>query len=259
MLQLQKMQKIPSALMNFGVKHTPIKVFDQMFDYPSSIGEKGKEKVKDLIACKDDMEKAYGSFISILSDADRKEMLNFEGKQSAVVFQKGRSPLLNQMVYYDSKTWMPNYVLHINDRMTMANSIEGRVPFLDHTLVEYGNNLHPSLKIKNGINKWVVREAMKKVLPKSNVKKHAFFMPLDKWYKEELKDLMEQMFTERNVKERGYFNYDVIKKMWENYNKSKLLYGKQMFTLLNFELWHRMFIDGEHIPTHNNTHLHKYL
>jgi asparagine synthase (glutamine-hydrolysing) len=259
MLQLQKMQKIPSALMNFGVQHTPVKVFDQFFDYPSSIGEKGKEKVQDLVACKDDMEKAYGSFVSILSDKDRKEILTFEGKESSVEFQKGRSPLLNQMLYYDSKTWMPNYVLHINDRMTMANSIEGRVPFLDHTLVEYGNNLHPSLKIKSGVNKWVVREAMKKVLPKSNVKKHAFFMPLDKWYKEELKDLMEQMFTERNVKERGYFNYDVIKKMWENYNKSKLLYGKQMFTLLNFELWHRMFIDGEHIPTHNNIHLHKYL
>ncbi|NQV91411.1 asparagine synthase (glutamine-hydrolyzing) [Candidatus Woesearchaeota archaeon] len=259
MLQLQKLQKIPTALMNFGVKHIPIKVFDQLFDYPSSIGEKGKEKVKDLAACKHDMEKAYGNFVSILSDADRKEMLNFEGEQSAVVFQKGRSPLLNQMLYYDSKTWMPNYVLHINDRMTMANSIEGRVPFLDHTLVEYGNNLHPSLKIKNGVNKWVVREAMKKVLPKSNTKKHAFFMPLDKWYKEELKDLMEQMFTPQSVRERGDFSYDVIKKIWENYEKSKLLYGKQMFTLLNFELWHRMFIDGEHIPTHNNIHLHKYL
>jgi asparagine synthase (glutamine-hydrolysing) len=259
MLQLQKLQRIPSALMNFGVQHTPVKVFDQLFDYPSSIGEKGKEKVKDLVACKDDMEKAYGSFVSILSDKDRKEMLTFEGKESSVEFQKGRLPLLNQMLYYDSKTWMPNYVLHINDRMTMANSIEGRVPFLDHTLVEYGNDLHPSLKIKNGVNKWVLRQAMKKVLPTSNTKKHAFFTPLDKWYKEELKDLMEQMFTPQNVRERGYFDYDVIKKIWENYNKSKLLYGKQMFTLLNFELWHRMFIDEEHIPTHNNIHLHKFL
>jgi asparagine synthase (glutamine-hydrolysing) len=259
MLQLQKLQRIPSALMNFGVQHTPIKVFDQLFDYPSSIGEKGKEKVKDLVACKDDMEKAYGSFVSILSDADREKMLNFEGKESNVTFQKGRLPLLNQMLYYDSKTWMPNYVLHINDRMTMANSIEGRVPFLDHTLVEYGNDLHPSLKIKNGVNKWVLRQAMKKVLPTSNTKKHAFFTPLDKWYKEELKDLMEQMLTPQNVRERGYFNHDVIKKIWENYNRSKLLYGKQMFTLLNFELWHRMFIDAEHIPTHNNIHLHKFL
>jgi asparagine synthase (glutamine-hydrolysing) len=259
MLQLQKLQRIPSALMNFGVKNTPVKVFDQLFDYPSSIGEKGKEKVQDLVACKDDMEKAYGSFVSILSNKDRKEMLTFEGKESSVMFQKGRLPLLNQMLYYDSKTWMPNYVLHINDRMTMANSIEGRVPFLDHTLVEYGNNLHPSLKIKSGVNKWVVREAMKKVLPTSNTKKHAFFTPLDKWYKEELKDLMEQMFTPQKVRERGYFDHDVIKKIWENYNKSKLLYGKQMFTLLNFELWHRMFIDAEHIPTHNNVHLHKFL
>jgi len=259
MLQLQKLQKIPKALMNFGVQHTPIKIFDQLFDYPSSIGEKGKEKVKDLVACKDDLEKAYGSFVSILSDTDRKEMLTFEGKETPVVFPKGRSPLLNQMLYYDSKTWMPNYVLHINDRMTMANSIEGRVPFLDHTLVEYGNNLHPSLKIKNGVNKWVLREAMKKVLPTSKTKKHAFFMPLDKWYKEELEDVMEQMFTERNVRERGYFNYDAIKKMMENYDKSKLLYGKQLFTLLNFELWHRMFIDAEQIPTHNNIHLHKLL
>ena len=72
-------------------------------------------------------------------------------------------------------------------------------------------------------------------------------MPLDKWYKDELKDLAEELFSPANVKRRGYFNYYYLKKTWENYENSKLLYGKQLFTLLNFELWQRMFIDNDEI------------
>ena len=86
---------------------------------------------------------------------------------------------------------------------------------------------------------------MAPLLPKhaSQTKKHAFFMPLDNWVKQELKDLAATLFKPEDVKKRGYFNYHHLKKIWEHYDRSKLLYGKQLFTLLNFELWHRMFID----------------
>jgi len=172
-------------------------------------------------------------------------------------FQTKRKPLLNRMLYYDTKSWLPNYPLFINDRMTMANSIEGRVPFLDHNLVEYVNTLNPKLKLNGKTNKFILRQAMKKTLPAriANVKKHAFFMPLDKWYKEELKDLAESLFTPKNVKDREYFNHNHLKKIWDNYNHSKLIYGKQLFTLINFELWHRMFIDTQKISLNNKIKL----
>ena len=155
------------------------------------------------------------------------------------------------MMYHDLKTWLPNYVLFINDRMTMANSIEGRTPFLDYTLLEHVNQIDPLQKMKYGRTKVILRAAMKPLLPREiiNGKKHAFFMPLDKWYKEELKGLAEQLFTPTSVRERGYFNYNYIKNIWEKYPQSPLLYGKQLFTLINFELWQRMFIDPEKIAT----------
>ena len=89
---------------------------------------------------------------------------------------------------------------------------------------------------------------MKAILPNVQEKKHAFFMPLDKWVKDELQGLAEQLFTPANVKQRGYFNYYHLKKIWENYDQSKLLYGKQLFTMINFELWQRMFIDSDKVP-----------
>ena len=151
------------------------------------------------------------------------------------------------MLHFDFSSQLSEGFLMKADKNTMANSIEGRVPFLDHTLVEYGTSLHPSLKLHKGTTKAVLRCAMQKLLPATSqkTKKHAFFMPLDSWYKEELKDLAEQLFTKQSVRQRGFFKYDALTKIWDNYNQSKLLYGKQLFTMINFELWNRMFIDEE--------------
>jgi len=260
-LQAKKVRYLPKTITTHIAKKMPIKMLDNFFDYPSSIGEKGKEKLLDFISHLRDEDVAYQDLISILSDKDRKRLLKSKQKEREQLhlrrFTRQRKPLLNRMLYYDTKTWLPNYVLFVNDRMTMANSIEGRVPFLDHTFVEYGNTLHPKLKINGSTNKFVFRQAMRKILPKqvSSTKKHAFFMPLDKWYKEELKDLAEQLFTPSKVRERGFFEYNHLKKIWENYNRSKLLYGKQLFTTINFELWCRMFIDSEKIPISNKIKL----
>jgi len=275
----QKAQKIKYLpFKKIAAQVAPVKLLDQFFDYPSSIGEKGKEKLVEFFGNLKDEKKAYLDLVSTMSNRDQKLLLNKipenktphrsklrnifnvcsgskatassgvlglsqtnqeEPEKQTDYFQQRRKPLLNRMLYYDTKTWLPNYVLFINDRMTMANSIEGRVPFLDHRLVEYANQIHPELKR----NKLALRQAMRNVIPQHKTKKHAFFMPLDKWYKEELKGMAEEMFTPSSVKERGYFNYHHLRKVWENYPQSKLLYGKQLFTLINFELWHRKFID----------------
>jgi len=259
-LQARKAILFPKTITTNLANITPIKILDKFYDYQSSIGEKGKEKVIDFLENIRDKETAYHNLISILSNKDERLLFSEDFRnvrRRNMRFPENRKPLLNQLLYFDTKTWLPNYVLFINDRMTMAHSIEGRVPFLDHSLVEYSTNLSPKLKINRGINKYILRKSMEAVLPKqaTQTKKHAFFMPLDKWYKEELKDLAERLFTPALVKERGYFHYYYLKRIWENYNKSKLIYGKQLFTMINFELWHRMFIDAEKIPTDNNIKL----
>jgi len=252
----QKTRLIPSAITSPLAQTVPVKVFDKFFSYPSSMGEKGKEKVLDFINNLNNKEQSYQDLTSITSQKDRSYLFTenfkkFSPKQISK-FQSERKPLLNQLLYHDIKKWLPNYVLFINDRMTMANSIEGRVPFLDHRLVEYSTTLPAKYKL-GSTTKLVLRKAAKDLIPNPQTKKHAFFMPLDHWYKEELKPLAEQFFTPKNVKKRGYFNHHSLKKIWDNYPSSKLLYGKQLFTLINFELWHRLFIDEETIPKDNTT------
>ncbi len=271
LLQAKKISFIPPSLGKKVAEKVPIRIFDRIFEYPSSIGEKGKEKVMNLIEDLRDDRKAYLDLVSITSKKDKDclftEELKGQKKKIGITsnekweesrfehaavqsFTAQRNPLLNRMLYYDTKTWLPDYVLQVNDRMTLAHSVEGRVPFLNHHLAEYVNHLHPNLKIKGKTDKFILRKAISKLLPEKVAaeKKHAFFMPLDRWYKEELKDLAENLFTARSVKERGFFNYEHMRTIWENYPKSKLLYGKQLFTLINFELWCRMFIDMEKIP-----------
>ncbi len=256
MLQAQKIKNVPALLSKTAAQLLPIKVLDRLFDYPSSIGEKGKEKLLDFLGDLNNEEKAYQDLISIMSHKDRKKLLvnpekdkeNKErAKKESPYFQPQRQPLLHRMMYYDTKTWLPNYVLFINDRMTMANAIEGRTPFLDYTFVEHIHHLHHTQKLNAQQNKIILREAMRPLLPKTVVegKKHAFFTPLDKWYKDELKGLAEQLFTPASVRERGIYNYDYLKNIWEKYPKSPLLYGKQLFTTINLELWQRQFLDQE--------------
>ncbi|MEW5896439.1 MAG: asparagine synthase (glutamine-hydrolyzing) [Nanoarchaeota archaeon] len=261
-LTAQKIRLIPSLLKANLTKITPLKILDQFFDYPSSLGEKGKEKLVDFFKNKSGASASYQELTSIISQKDKKLLFTEKLKTLAEKipqFSPQRKPLLNQMLYADLKEWLPNYILYINDRMTMAHSLEGRTPFLDYRLVEYSMTLPAQWKLKKSTTKFILREALKKVLPDTSTKKHAFFMPLDNWLKEELKPLAEELFTPANVKERGYFNYGYLKKTWEDYEKSKLIYGKQLFTLINFELWQRMFIDCEKIPKNSEIKLQNYM
>jgi asparagine synthase (glutamine-hydrolysing) len=261
-MKAQKAKLIPSFVGSSIINNVPVKVLDQLFDYPSSIGEKGKEKAKDLIEDINDNEKSYEHLTSIMSKKDNDLLFSDNVKDiklNKLNFDNYRKPLLNQMLYYDIKKWLPNYILFINDRMTMANSIEGRVPFLDHRLVEFVNNLPVRYKLNGNITKFILRKSMKNILPNAEIKKHAFFMPLDRWYENELKSLLDELFSSDVVRRRGYFRYYYLKKIWKNYEKSKLIYGKQLFTLINFELWHRIFLDPEKIPLNNNIKLNKLI
>ncbi len=257
MLKAQRIKMIPSLLSKTAAQVLPIKILDKLFDYPASIGEKGKEKLVDFLGHINDEEKAYQDLISIMSDKDRRKLFSSgkskieDERNKSPYFQQQRQPLLNRMMYYDTKTWLPNYVLFINDRMTMANAIEGRTPFLDYTFVEHVHHLNHKQKFNFQQNKIILREAMKPLLPKTVTegKKHAFFTPLDRWYKEELKGLAEQLFSSSSVRERGIYNYDYLKNIWEKYPKSPLLYGKQLFTVINLELWQRQFLDQEKLKS----------
>ncbi len=259
MLAAQKYRMIPSMLRKMMVKAMPVSFLDRFFEYPASVGQRGKDKLVEFMSLIGKQPESYLSFISVMSRKDQNKLLldkelvtkNIE-QLTKMVSDRGvrQSTLLGKMTAYDFKQWLPNYILFLNDKMTMANSIEGRVPLLDHDIVEFSATVPNNLKIKNGQNKYLLRKAAKEILPERvfNVKKQPFFMPVDNWFNAELKDVMLQMFSEENVRKRGYFKYEYINNLIKNYNKSKLVCGKQLITLMNLELWFRIFMDSDKVP-----------
>lgn len=153
---------------------------------------------------------------------------------------------LNQMLYVDIKTFMESLNLNYNDKMSMASSVEVRVPFLDWELAEWvAASIPPTLKIKGGTTKYILREAMRDVLPPEVLqqRKAGFFAPIDYWLTNDLREMVDDLLSGQRVRMRGLFNYDVIKRLYCEHTAGKKDWSFQIWLLLNFELWMQKFID----------------
>ena len=87
---------------------------------------------------------------------------------------------------------------------------------------------------------------MRQIVPAEIVgrKKQRFYVPIDLWIKDDLKPMVEQFLSEKNLQKHGYFNYSYVQHMLKNYEKSRLYYARQLWNLLTFEIWHRIYIEG---------------
>ncbi|GAB6150670.1 asparagine synthase (glutamine-hydrolyzing) [Clostridium novyi] len=152
---------------------------------------------------------------------------------------------LNRMQYYDIKYWLTDNLLDRADKMLMANSIEGRVPFLDYRLVEASFNLIYSQKINRYKGKYIIKEIAKKYLPNEiiNRKKSGFYIPVAEWFRKELKDYVTDILFSKKFKERGIFNYTEIERLVSNHLKGVEDNYKKIWMLLSLENWFRIYID----------------
>ena len=156
-----------------------------------------------------------------------------------------KKDVLNRMLYADMKIWLPDDLLLKADKMTMANGLELRVPFLDHKLVEYAATLPAYLKLKGSTGKYLLREAMKNVLPRQiiNRSKKGFPVPTESWLRGDLKDFVHDTLLASDAACRGYMNPRVIEKIVSEHEKGTENRRQELWTLLTFEIWHRLFID----------------
>ncbi|HEX4004994.1 MAG TPA: asparagine synthase (glutamine-hydrolyzing) [Acidobacteriaceae bacterium] len=156
--------------------------------------------------------------------------------------------ILNTMLYIDTKTWLPDDLLIKADKMTMANSVELRVPLLDHRVLEFAASLRPSLKLNGANTKFILKRALSKRIPAEirNRKKAGFPVPYASWLRKELKDMLWDVLTDRRTINRGYFRRDAVEKMLLA-NTQGTDYSKELFSLLNLELWQRTFLDQENV------------
>ena len=160
------------------------------------------------------------------------------------------STLLDRLLYADMKTYLVELLMK-QDQMSMAASIESRVPFLDHHLVEFAARLPDEWKLSGLTTKRVLRLAMNGLLPKSilNRPKMGFPVPFGAWARNEWSDVMRDVLLDRRARERGILNPVSVERLIADHVAGRTQGGDRLWSLLNLELWFRTFIDGGGVQT----------
>jgi asparagine synthase (glutamine-hydrolysing) len=154
--------------------------------------------------------------------------------------------LLSKMLYVDVKTWLPDKLLIKADKMTMANSVELRVPLLDHKVLEFAASLAEGYKVHNFTTKYIVKKALWGRIPAEILdrKKAGFPVPYHSWLRGDLKDWLRGILLDRATLARGYFRQNAVEKLLAE-NLRSGAYPKELFSLAVLELWHREFLGKE--------------
>jgi len=156
---------------------------------------------------------------------------------------------LNQMLYVDTKIFMTSLNLTYNDKMSMASSVEVRVPFLDRELAEFvAWNVPPELKLKGFLNpttKYIFRKAMHD-LPEEVLQqpKAGFAAPVDYWLAHDLKGMVEDLLSPARIKQRGLFKVDSVRRLVEEQRTGRKDWSLQIWQFLTLELWIQTFLEG---------------
>ncbi len=152
---------------------------------------------------------------------------------------------LNRMLWVDIRHNLAADMLRKVDRMSMLHSLEVRVPFLDHTLVEYGFSLPSHLKLRGKTTKWILKKAFADRLPGAIVRrrKHGFDVPVGEWFKGELREVIEDVASVNAVTRRGLFNPRRVQEIIKDHQDGKRDYNNHLWILLSLELWQRRYLD----------------
>jgi len=151
---------------------------------------------------------------------------------------------LDAMLYIDTKSWLPDDLLVKADKMTMANSLELRVPLLDHKVLEFAAALPTDLKVRGLTTKYLAKKALGRRVPKAILdrKKAGFPVPYELWLRKEMRDYLNDILFDRTTTNRGYFSTQAIRNLVAR-NDARGGYSKEIFSLVTLELWHRTFLE----------------
>ncbi len=155
------------------------------------------------------------------------------------------SAFLDKTLFVDIMSYLPDDLLVKVDIASMANSLEARSPFLDHKLMEFAAALPPHLKLNGIQSKYLLKNAFSSVLPRSVLyrKKMGFGVPIDRWLRNELKELTYQILLEKRTVERGLFKEQAVRMLIDEHMLKRADNSYRIWALLFMEVWYRMFID----------------
>jgi len=204
------------------------------------------------------LEEMYLGWIGYFSEAEKRELYSpafaaqVQGRDSGDflrgLFRRGAQlDPLSRLGYVDLASFLCCNCLEYADRMSMANSLEVRCPFTDQELVEFAVGLPFTLKVRRLDTKWIVKEAMRDVLPPEILrrKKMGFNPPLPRWLNGELKPLLRHLLAPGVIERRGIFRSDAVQRLLQEHAENKRDNALKIWALLTIEVWQRMYLDGE--------------
>ena len=152
---------------------------------------------------------------------------------------------IDKLLYLDSKTYLPSDILTKVDRMSMAASLEARVPLLDHKLIDFVMQIPPELKLKGFETKYIFKKAMEGIVPREILyrEKQGFGMPINEWINSNLRERIHSELLEKRTLERGYFEEKYIKMLLDEHSANRRDHSYPIWVLWMAELWHRQFVD----------------
>jgi asparagine synthase (glutamine-hydrolysing) len=156
--------------------------------------------------------------------------------------------LLDGLLYADIKTYLHELLMK-QDQMSMATSVESRVPFLDHKLVEFTARMPDSMKLRGGTTKYVLRESMKGVLPERILsrRKMGFPVPIGSWFRGPFKSIVDEYVVSERALSRGIFAPEFVRELVALHQAGED-HSERLWALVNFEMWQRRFFDSEVQP-----------
>jgi asparagine synthase (glutamine-hydrolysing) len=232
-------------------------------------GSRVRQKLERTFVCLPaDLESLYFDNVAVFPRAMQRSLLTPETVERAgrgadpyaglrdLVNASDASTPLNRLLYADTKTYLHELLMK-QDQMSMAASIESRVPFLDHKLVEFTARLPERLKLRGWTTKYVLRRAMKGVLPEAILTrpKMGFPVPLGAWLRGRHRNVLDEYVTSERARARGIFDADFVARVVGQHVSGERDHSERLWTLVNFEVWLRRFIDGEPVAEPREAHV----
>lgn len=238
---------IPQPLLGFGAEmaaNLPQGLLRHLFDYPVPPGREAASRLAGLIRSAGADADSYLSYVSLFNRVERRRLFSSSTHEAGIELvtrdiTRGSAAFIDRLWSSEYRYWLSDNILFKQDKTLMAHSVEGRVPFCDHRLVELAARLPLKARFGRRGRKSALRDAADRLVPElpKQGAKQAFMIPQDGSYAAVIREMAQDMLSSRRIRQLGVFNGKVIDALLEAFKVPSLLSGKQVLALLMFSLW----------------------